>query len=60
MLLSFLAIIGIGSVLAREVFLNEQGVHRQMGVDVIGHKSHLRHLFHDDGIVNGVVRILTP
>ena len=47
-------------MLTREVLLDEQWIHRQVRVDAVGYERHLGYLFHDDGIVDGVIRILTP
>ena len=60
MLLTLLAVISVGTVLAREVFLDEKRIHRGVRIDGKRNECHLGHLLHDDSVVNGVVGILTP
>jgi L-arabinose isomerase len=42
------------------MLLNQQFVHGEVRVDLIGDKGHFCHLFHYDGIMNCFVRILSP
>ena len=60
MLLSFLAIVSIGTVLAAEMLLDEQGVHRTGGIDGQADECHLGHLFHHYGVVDSIVGIFAP
>ena len=43
-----------------EMFFDEQRVHGQFGVHTESDVSHFGHLFHDNGIVNGIVGVLAP
>ena len=47
-------------MLAAEVLLDEQRVHRRGGVHAERDKSHLGHLLHHYGVVDGVVGVLAP
>ena len=58
--LTFLTIIGVGSMLAHVVFLNEQRIHGQVEVHRECHESHFGALFHHLGVVNGIVGRCAP
>ena len=47
-------------MLAAEMLLNKQRIHRQVRVDRIGYGCHLGHLLHDDSVVDRIMRILSP
>lgn len=55
-----LAVVGAGAVLAVVVLLDEEGIHGEVGVDTVGDVGHLCHLFHHDGIVDGIGGSLSP
>ena len=60
MLLSFLAVVGIGTMLAHVVLLDEKRIHRQVRIDIEGDESHLGTLLHDFSVVDGIVGRGTP
>ena len=60
LVLLFLAIIGVGTMLATEMLLNEKWVHRSVGIDTEGDKGHLGHLLHHYVIIYGIVGVLAP
>ena len=60
MFLSFLTVVGIGTVLAVVVLLHEQGIHGESGIHAEGDEGHLGALLHDFGVINGIVGRGTP
>ena len=56
----FLAIVGVGTMLAAEMFFDEQWVHGRARVDREGYEGHLGYLFHHHSVVNCVIGILAP
>ncbi len=55
-----LSIIGVWSVLTTVVLLDEQGVHRSGWGDAKGNKGHFGALFHDFGVIDGIVGRCSP
>ena len=55
MFLTFLTIVGVGTVLAVVVLLDEERIHGQVGIDGEGNKRHLGTLLHHLSIVNCIV-----
>ena len=55
MFLSFLSVVCIRAMLAHVVFLDEQGIHREVGIHREGDEGHLGALLHDLGVVDGIV-----
>ena len=60
MLLSFLAVVGVRTMLAHVMFLDEEGIHRQGGVHRESDEGHLGTLLHDLGVVDRVVGRRAP
>ena len=60
MLLAFLTIVSVWTMLTHIVLLDEERVHRQVGIDAEGHKGHLGALLHHLGVVHSVVRRRSP
>ena len=56
MLLSLLAIIGIRTMLAHVVLLDEKWVHSGVGIDTEADESHLGALLHNLGVIDCVGR----
>ena len=55
-----LAIISIRTMLPVVMLFNEQWVHCQFRIDLVGNEGHLSTLFHYFGIVNGICRTCSP
>ena len=60
MLLSLLAIVGIGAMLAHIVLLDEERVHGGVGVHAEADERHLGALFHHLGVIDGISRGSAP
>jgi len=56
MFLSFLAIVGIRTMLAHVVLLDEKWVHSGVGIDTEADESHLGALLHNLGVVDSIGR----
>ena len=56
MFLSFLSVIGIRTMLAHVVLLDEKWVHSGVGIDSEADESHLGTLLHNLGIIDGIGR----
>ena len=54
MLSLFLSVVGVGAVLAGEMFFNKKRIHCEVRIDTEGHEGHLGHLFHHNGVVDGL------
>ncbi len=56
MFLSFLAIVGIRTMLAHVVLLDEKWIHSGVGIDTEADESHLGTLLHNLSVVDGIGR----
>ena len=60
MFLSLLAVVGVRSVLAHVVLLDEQWIHCEVWVNREGYESHLGTLLHHLGIIYGIIGRRSP
>ena len=44
----------------REMLFHEKRIHGQLRIDTEGYEGHLCDLFHDYGVVDGLVGVLAP
>ena len=60
MFLTFLSVVGVGTVLAVVVLFNQQRVHRGERIYREGDEGHLGHLLHHLGVVHCIVGRCAP